>query len=224
MRGGQRCDRCDGDHATDACPHFQRARDQHPDAQPLEAALRPSSEERPLRCRAKRVRQPGDGSCLFHSLCAAVVLTYHATLRGGIKTASSLRSVLLQWLVAYAATTVYAGGVILHYIQQELAQPLSAAAYRARMKPSTAYGGAIEIIAFVFTQHYAVWVWVAAGAGVYRRISVFKCPAGLECLGRWADATARARTRARPPLASATLLASAQPQADTSCPWSPVVR
>ena len=28
-----RCDKCDGKHATAACPHFRKARETHPDAQ-----------------------------------------------------------------------------------------------------------------------------------------------------------------------------------------------
>lgn len=143
-----------------------------------------------LRCRGKRVKQPGDGSCLFHSLCAAVVLTCNRALRGGITEAAALRSVLLQWLLTFAATTVYSGWVILEWMQHELGRPISPKPYQEMMKPSTAYGGAIEIVAFTFTQHYSVWVWKAVGtvpstgAGTYTRISPFECPTGIHYQGR----------------------------------------
>ncbi|KAL3913114.1 MAG: hypothetical protein SGPRY_008099, partial [Prymnesium sp.] len=74
-----KCDKCDGRHPTSACPWFKKAREKHKDADPATAKkqaralgvlgmasgppeILPSSSVRV-------VRQPGDGSCLFHSLC-----------------------------------------------------------------------------------------------------------------------------------------------------------
>jgi|TARA_B110000046_G_scaffold46591_1_gene51656 hypothetical protein len=119
-----------------------------------------------------------------------VVLTCNRALRGGITEAAALRSVLLQWLLTFAATTVYSGWVILEWMQHELGRPISPKPYQEMMKPSTAYGGAIEIVAFTFTQHYSVWVWKAVGtvpstgAGTYTRISPFECPTGIHYQGR----------------------------------------
>eukprot|EP00656_Telonema_subtile_P019559 TRINITY_DN20792_c0_g1_i1.p2 TRINITY_DN20792_c0_g1~~TRINITY_DN20792_c0_g1_i1.p2 ORF type:complete len:148 (-),score=21.31 TRINITY_DN20792_c0_g1_i1:166-609(-) len=62
------CDRCDGDHATDRCPIFRRQREDHPDAlrrKPMD--MGGGGGNFTLRD-ARVVRQPGDGSCLFHSM------------------------------------------------------------------------------------------------------------------------------------------------------------
>ena len=64
------CARCDKDHDTDACPHYKKPRENHPDAlrrKPLE--MGGPAGNFMLRDRDARVaRQPGDGSCLYHSL------------------------------------------------------------------------------------------------------------------------------------------------------------
>ena len=62
------CDRCDGRHLTDDCTIFKKKREDHPDA----TRRKPPEMGKPggnyvLRD-ARVVRQPGDGSCLFHSL------------------------------------------------------------------------------------------------------------------------------------------------------------
>jgi len=64
------CDKCDGKHATSACPHFAKSRDDHPDAQRNFYKKLGGSSSLPgnsIRV-ARIVRQPGDGSCLFHSM------------------------------------------------------------------------------------------------------------------------------------------------------------
>jgi hypothetical protein len=64
------CDKCDGKHETEQCPYYKKRRDDHPDAQKGSRqklggfSLLPGS----TIMRAKVVRQPGDGSCLFHSM------------------------------------------------------------------------------------------------------------------------------------------------------------
>lgn len=65
------CDKCDGKHETDDCPYYKKKREDHPDAQRNSnhkmggLSLLPGS----TIMRAKVVKQPGDGSCLFHSMC-----------------------------------------------------------------------------------------------------------------------------------------------------------
>jgi hypothetical protein len=64
-----KCDKCDGNHATDACPHFKKSRDNHPDAQKRKAGADiGGSGGNVFVTMARVVSQPGDGSCLFHSM------------------------------------------------------------------------------------------------------------------------------------------------------------
>mgnify|MGYP001819767960 CR=1 FL=1 len=70
--GSGRCDKCDGRHATRACPFFKKEREKHPDAHKLlgkkHLVAASDVEEARMITRARVVRQPGDGSCLFHSV------------------------------------------------------------------------------------------------------------------------------------------------------------
>ena len=68
-----KCDACDGKHATDRCPWFKgKARDKHPDAKRASEKKMLGMQSGPVEVlrhgSARVVRQPGDGSCLFHSL------------------------------------------------------------------------------------------------------------------------------------------------------------
>lgn len=64
------CDKCDGKHETSVCPYFKKDRDVHPDAQKNfykkmgGTSLLPGA----ILKGAKEKHQPGDGSCLFHSM------------------------------------------------------------------------------------------------------------------------------------------------------------
>lgn len=64
------CDKCDGPHTTELCPHFKKARESHPDGQKnFYKTLGGDSSLPGKRILAARViRQPGDGNCLFHSM------------------------------------------------------------------------------------------------------------------------------------------------------------
>ena len=65
--------------------------------------------------------QPGDGSCLFHSLMAAVTLL-GLQLQSRICTAISLRRILLRWLVAHASKS-YMGMSRTSWLRAERQQP-----------------------------------------------------------------------------------------------------
>lgn len=70
------CDKCDGKHETSQCPHYKTKRGSHPDEQKnfyLKLGGVSSLPGQTLRS-ARVVRQPGDGSCLFHSMSHG---TYH---------------------------------------------------------------------------------------------------------------------------------------------------
>mmetsp|Transcript_15709 Transcript_15709/g.15847 ORF Transcript_15709/g.15847 Transcript_15709/m.15847 type:complete len:332 (-) Transcript_15709:267-1262(-) len=63
------CDKCDGKHQTDECPYYKKQRDNHPDAQKGDRSLGGTSMlPGSYYPHARIVKQPGDGSCLFHSL------------------------------------------------------------------------------------------------------------------------------------------------------------
>lgn len=67
----ERCDACDGPHRTDLCPLYKgKARDNHKDARggrPKDIGA--GSGGNFTLSKGREVRMPGDGSCLFHSLC-----------------------------------------------------------------------------------------------------------------------------------------------------------
>ena len=62
------CDRCDGKHETARCPHFKKERDKHRDAQKGKGPEMGAPGGNFVLRRARVVPQPGDGSCLFHSM------------------------------------------------------------------------------------------------------------------------------------------------------------
>ena len=98
-----KCDKCDGAHATAACPHFRKSRDAHPDAQRRAGGgLGGLGGGVPLRLRRGRVAgQPGDGSCLFHSLRFGLQKGGGGGGGGGgghLPTTQGLRRELAQWV------------------------------------------------------------------------------------------------------------------------------
>jgi hypothetical protein len=64
------CDKCDGKHDTSQCPYFKKDREDHPDAQKNAYKKIGGVSNLPgsIYYNARLVRQPGDGSCLFHSM------------------------------------------------------------------------------------------------------------------------------------------------------------
>ena len=79
------CDRCDSPaHATLACPHYRRAREDHPDARRHHRCATAPGERQVVRTDLRVVRQPGDGSCMFHSFGHFVPGLDAAKLRRGV--------------------------------------------------------------------------------------------------------------------------------------------
>eukprot|EP00658_Telonema_sp_P-2_P031487 TRINITY_DN2354_c0_g1_i1.p1 TRINITY_DN2354_c0_g1~~TRINITY_DN2354_c0_g1_i1.p1 ORF type:complete len:198 (+),score=9.96 TRINITY_DN2354_c0_g1_i1:157-750(+) len=66
------CDRCDGPHPTESCPIFRNPRGNHPDATRRKPMDMGGGGGNMTLVNARVVRQPGDGSCLFHSLAHGV--------------------------------------------------------------------------------------------------------------------------------------------------------
>lgn len=80
------CDKCDGKHETVLCPYFKKERDAHPDAQKnfYQKLGGKSSLPGQMLTRANVIRQPGDGSCLFHSMSYGLGDTNATKLRAEI--------------------------------------------------------------------------------------------------------------------------------------------
>ena len=86
------CDKCDGKHATEKCPHFKKERDSHPDAKKNFYKLGSKSAlPGQMITRANVIRQPGDGSCLFHSMSYGL---------GGDANATKLRAEICAFISA----------------------------------------------------------------------------------------------------------------------------
>ena len=62
------CDKCDGPHETASCPHFKKGREKHPDAQRRRVTALGSDGGSAYVRNPRVISQPGDGSCLFHSM------------------------------------------------------------------------------------------------------------------------------------------------------------
>lgn len=79
------CDKCDGSHETESCPYFKKPREKHQDAWSSlgkAKSLKSTDAEVVIVRNVRIIPQPGDGSCLFHSLSYGL---------GDRSTASSLR-------------------------------------------------------------------------------------------------------------------------------------
>uniref|UniRef100_A0A7S0QWX0 Ubiquitin thioesterase OTU n=1 Tax=Cryptomonas curvata TaxID=233186 RepID=A0A7S0QWX0_9CRYP len=156
------CDKCDGPHLTDDCPIYKKKRDDHPDA------WRNSGKKSPLemgkgggnfRLRSARVvRQPGDGSCLFHSLAHGL----------GGTSASVLRRDIAGFIQRHPDLEI-AETPMRDWVKWDSGS--SVAAYAARMAVS-GWGGGIEMAACSHLKKVNVHVYEKERFG-YKRISCF---------------------------------------------------
>ena len=107
------------------------------------------------------VRQPGDGSCLFHSLSYGL----------GEGNAASLRERVAAYVEASPSTCI-GGSAIKDWVQWD--SGLTPSAYARRMRGEGQWGGAIEIAITCKLAGVAVHVFEPAGsAGGFRCISTF---------------------------------------------------
>ena len=186
------CDKCDGPHATDCCPHFKKAREKHRDA--WESYTPPNPEASggdgasvaSVATKAKRlaeeaaaaaarmlrgatvVKQPGDGACLFHSLAYGA-----RQLLGGpdveLSTAEGVRARVLRFLESHPAEEC-AGVPLRDWVLWE--SNLEPVAYCNRMRQPGAWGGAIEMLCFSRVANASVRVYERKGDG-FEQISAF---------------------------------------------------
>ncbi len=169
------CDKCDGPHATDACPHFRKARDNHKDAwdgynQPVCSAAETegSLAAQQLLRGATVVAQPGDGSCLFHSL------SYGTRALGGasaeLSTADSARETVARFIEMHPDAEC-AGSPLKDWIEWD--SGMDPAAYCQRMRRPGEWGGAIELLVFSRLARIPVLVYERSGSpGAFNLISV----------------------------------------------------
>ncbi|CAE7555751.1 USP20 [Symbiodinium natans] len=157
------CDKCDGAHATEHCPHFRKPREKHPDAwrfkgkSHLVASHKPEAAK--VVSRARVVRHPGDGSCLYHSVSYGL---------GDGSTASSLRRHVADIICAYPNMP------ILNTTLSEWIRMDADVGVRAYVQDllAGAWGGGIELAVIAQTKKVCIEVY-EPGKGGFSRIARF---------------------------------------------------
>jgi hypothetical protein len=164
------CHKCDKDHDTDRCPNFKKERESHPDALPKgqKKEMGGSAGNFVLR-NAKVVTQPGDGSCLFHSLA-------YGLGSGGART---LRREIAAFIESNPSLKI-ADAPISDWVKWD--SQVSVTQYCSRMSHA-GWGGGIEMAACALLKRVNVHVYERRGGlsflpsgfggGGYKRISCF---------------------------------------------------
>eukprot|EP00927_Polykrikos_kofoidii_P032029 TRINITY_DN27402_c0_g1_i1.p1 TRINITY_DN27402_c0_g1~~TRINITY_DN27402_c0_g1_i1.p1 ORF type:complete len:664 (+),score=117.76 TRINITY_DN27402_c0_g1_i1:120-2111(+) len=203
----QKCDKCDGPHETDGCPHFKKPRDVHKDAWANYGAKSPqhmgSSGGNYVLRNAQMVKQAGDGSCLYHSLCFGLQHAGLEALRGALIKTRTARQKKLSADAAVknpktpqkksttgsqAAVTLrrelarfvknnpqlkIAGDTLEEWVRWDA--NTSCNAYARRMAVG-GWGGGIELAACSRLKRVNVHVYEQGKNRQYKRISCFNCP------------------------------------------------
>ena len=162
------CDKCDGPHATSRCPHFAKDRDDHPDAQRAKGLACGADGGNAYLRRGEVIRQPGDGSCLFHSLA------YGLRLRNRRGDARQLRRELMDWLSRNPDASI-ADTPVGDWVKWD--SNCSVDDYTARMRGG-GWGGGIEMAAFARRFDVDVHVYERDPGGrrdlPYKRVARFE--------------------------------------------------
>ncbi|GMI11991.1 hypothetical protein TrLO_g5767 [Triparma laevis f. longispina] len=150
------CDKCDGPHSTSSCPYFKGKRDNHNDAwvkygkKGEESDSCISNSER--KYRGTVIHQPGDGSCLFHSLSYSI----------SGENATSLRSSISEY-IKKNPTKEIAGTAIKEWVFWDCS--MDCEAYADSMITGSKWGGAIEIAVCAHVTKKDVLVYEKKGKG-----------------------------------------------------------
>jgi len=176
-QASNKCDKCDGPHPTDACPHFKKPREEHKDAWVHYGAKRPLNKGGDggnfvLR-NARAVRQPGDGSCLFHSLCFGLNRLNGAAGRRNGKCAADVLRREIAHFIEQNPNLEISGDTLEEWIRWDA--NTSCNAYARRMA-HTGWGGGIEMAACSRLKNVSVHVYERSRTGEFRRISCFDHP------------------------------------------------
>merc|ERR1719161_852673 len=166
-RGAHRavCDKCDGPHETNACPFFKGPRDNHKDAFTLYGKAKDVhnsvGDGAPVVRNARVVPQPGDGSCLFHSLAYGLQSD----------TASALRQEIRRYIEKNPDITI-ADTTVEEWVKYD--SGCNVGAYSQQMAGSS-WGGGMEMAALTRMRNVNVHVYEKC-AGGFKRISCFEAP------------------------------------------------
>jgi len=168
----KKCDKCDGPHATDVCPHFKKARETHKDAWANYGKKHPAhmggdSGHFVLRS-ARCVRQPGDGSCLFHSLCFGLNGERGNRTGGAGHNAGALRRELAKFIEENPRFEI-AGDTLEEWVRWDA--NTNCGNYARKMSRG-GWGGGIEMAACSRLKKVNVHVYEQK-RGQYKRISCF---------------------------------------------------
>ena len=164
------CDKCDGPHHESVCPHFKgRTREKHKDATDMyhrklnggnadighSSGADCNSIEPPhdpysqvSSSAVKVIPQPGDGSCLFHSMSHALGALGHLTsarnrqARVAANSAAGLRLEIENYIAGHPDETI-GGTTISDWVLWD--SQVNVATYAARMRYGNGWGGAVEI-------------------------------------------------------------------------------
>jgi hypothetical protein len=162
------CDKCDGKHETDNCPYYKKQRESHPDAQKngWKKIGGTSSLPGAMLRNARVVRQPGDGSCLFHSMSYG--------LKDG-STASTLRAEICSYIDKNPSTPI-CETPLSDWVKWD--SGVTCREYGRKMSRG-AWGGGIEMACASLLKGVNVHVYERVGGG-FKRISAFDHPSRPE--------------------------------------------
>jgi len=152
------CDRCDGAHPTLRCPQFRKERENHPDA--LVRQHTTSQGIGTFQTTGRVVRQPGDGSCLFHSLAHGL----------GPKSNASVLRMQLAYFVAKHPDFTIGGSSLQDWIRWDSGDTVQA--YAKRMAWDGAWGGGIELAVCAVVHQRRILVY-RPNHGQYGLIAAF---------------------------------------------------
>lgn len=179
QKKSEKCDKCDGPHPTDECPHFKKPREQHKDAWQNYGRKDPvgmgASGGNVILNQARIVPQPGDGSCLYHSILFGIRRCGLAT---DVHNAVQLRRRLANWVCKNGHLDV-GGNTIEEWVAMDDSVAESTVqAYAKGMICGTRWGGGIELTACVRVMNVNIHVYerMKGHADRYKRISCFDSP------------------------------------------------
>lgn len=159
------CEKCDGKHETDHCPFYKKRREDHPDAQRRKHIGSVSSLPGAWLRTARVIPQPGDGSCLFHSISYGASHSMECS-----HSAKSLRQLVVKFINKNPSTKI-CDTSLEDWVKWDSGCNVSE---YCRRIASGAWGGGIEMACLSIILHCNIHVYERAASG-YRRISAFDC-------------------------------------------------
>jgi len=161
---GMVCDKCDGNHETLQCPYYKKKRENHPDATNRKVKSLGKGGKRVIVRSGRVVRQPGDGSCLFHSLAYGL----------GGTSGRRLRSEICNYMKNHPDADI-AGNPLKDWVKWDSNQSVSR---YARGMSGGRWGGGIEMAVCAKMKDVNIHVYERRGwfSGGYERISCFENP------------------------------------------------